>query len=148
VEALIDMLRTHRLDVEVAATRMPWANDWPLDRLMCAAADALAAQAQQLAQAEQEREKYQIAAGVLCGAHIGVPQPLGCPVCRAEQTDRDSDAARHALADAAREINCAGPVAHRIRVLRQEHAQTVAQLTRERDDLWLAYQAERDKARA
>jgi hypothetical protein len=33
---------------------------------------------------EQEVEKFRTAARVLCGAHIGVPQP-SCPVCRVEQ---------------------------------------------------------------
>ena len=42
---------------------------------------------------------------------------------------------QEALAEAAREIPCAGPVAHRIRVLRQEHAATVARLTEENDRL-------------
>lgn len=36
---------------------------------------------------------------------------------------------RLALADAAREINVAGPVDHRIRILKQEHADAVARLS-------------------
>lgn len=48
-------------------------------------------------------------------------------------------AARKELADAAREINCAGPVAHRIRVLRQElsdeNARLTAALDRARENL-------------
>jgi hypothetical protein len=35
---------------------------------------------------------------------------------------------REELAEAARQINCAGPIAHRIRVLKQEHADRLAQL--------------------
>jgi hypothetical protein len=41
---------------------------------------------------------------------------------------QERDEARQALAEAAREINCAGPVAHRIRVLRQEFAAALARL--------------------
>lgn len=38
------------------------------------------------------------------------------------------------LGKAAQEIHCAGPVDHRIRVLRREHAALVERLTRERDE--------------
>lgn len=39
---------------------------------------------QQLAAIMDEREKYRLAATVMCGAHIGVPQKE-CPVCRCEE---------------------------------------------------------------
>lgn len=38
------------------------------------------------------------------------------------------------LGRAAQEINCAGPVDHRIRVMRREHSELVDRLTRERDE--------------
>lgn len=40
--------------------------------------------------------------------------------------EQERDEARLALADAAMEINCAGPVAHRIRVLKETHATKLA----------------------
>lgn len=43
-----------------------------------------------------------------------------------EQVKGERDEARLALADAAMEINCAGPVAHRIRVLKETHATKLA----------------------
>jgi septal ring factor EnvC (AmiA/AmiB activator) len=43
-------------------------------------------------------------------------------------------AAEHQLSKAAYEIPCAGPIYHRIRVLRRRHAETVATLERERDE--------------
>lgn len=36
--------------------------------------------------------------------------------------------AKEALAEAANEINCAGPVAHRIRVMKQEHQDHIERL--------------------
>lgn len=42
-KALIERLRQFRVPVEVAGLRMAWDTDWPLDKLMCAAADALEA---------------------------------------------------------------------------------------------------------
>ncbi len=36
-----EMLRAFRVDVDVAASRMPWAPDWPFDRLACEAADEI-----------------------------------------------------------------------------------------------------------
>ena len=47
--------------------------------------------------------------------------------------ERDKYAQR--LAEAAQEINCAGPVAHRIRVLKREHADALASMKAERDGL-------------
>lgn len=42
-----------------------------------------------------------------------------------ERLTRERDEARNELADAAREINCSGPVWHRIRVLKEHHAERV-----------------------
>ena len=47
-EGLAIMLRQFRLPVDVAGSRMPWATDWPLDRLMCVAAETLLEMAQAL----------------------------------------------------------------------------------------------------
>jgi hypothetical protein len=41
---IAEMLRRFRLSVDVAGSRMPWATDWPLDRLACEAADLIEAQ--------------------------------------------------------------------------------------------------------
>ena len=43
VERLIERLRQFRLPVDVAGSRMEWDRDWPLDRIMVEAADALSA---------------------------------------------------------------------------------------------------------
>ena len=42
--------------------------------------------------------------------------------------------ARIALSEAANEINCAGPVAHRIRILKKEHAEALAEAQQELKD--------------
>ena len=42
----------------------------------------------QLQQAQDEREKYRLAATVMCGDHIGVPQKQ-CPVCELEEQKAD-----------------------------------------------------------
>jgi predicted nuclease with TOPRIM domain len=44
---------------------------------------------------------------------------------------RENESLRTQLTEAAREINCAGLVAHRIRVMKQEHQMEVADLQRE-----------------
>lgn len=37
---------------------------------------------------QEEREKYRVAATVMCGAHIGVPQSE-CPVCRCNRYEKE-----------------------------------------------------------
>jgi hypothetical protein len=61
---------------------------------------------------------------------------LGAPLVeRLAATLDQAMRVRSALAEAAREINCAGPVAHRIRVLRAEHEEQVKALVNARDRL-------------
>ena len=43
--------------------------------------------------------------------------------------------ARQALSEAAQEINCAGPVAHRIRILKQEHATQIEEAQQAREQM-------------
>ena len=46
-------------------------------------------------------------------------------LCSGPGTD-ENESLRRMLSEAAREINCAGPVAHRIRILKKEHAAQLA----------------------
>lgn len=73
-----------------------------------------------------------------CEAHHGIAfEDLGC-ICPstapylAPIIER-AEKAEHALAEAAMEINCAGPVASRIRVLKLEFGDHVERLAKQRD---------------
>lgn len=48
--------------------------------------------------------------------------------------ERELAEAQQALSEAAREIHCAGPVAHRIRVFKKETSEHIAKVERERDE--------------
>jgi hypothetical protein len=61
--ALPERLRKFRLDVEVAGSRMPWDKDWSLDRLMCAAADAIASLTAERDALKAERDEAREAVG-------------------------------------------------------------------------------------
>lgn len=74
---LPEMLRLHRVSVDVAGTRMPWSQDWPLDRLMVEAADTierLSTDAHQLREALRTYGQHTIGCNALrcmkCGCSV------------------------------------------------------------------------------
>jgi hypothetical protein len=104
-----------------------------------------------------------------CAAHTGTggettfvaidPADTGlCRACVLELVATQDEALRRlqqALADAAMELNCAGPVAHRIRVFKAETGEQIRKAEQERDALnashWQTIDAltqERDALRA
>jgi hypothetical protein len=69
-QQLAEWIRLFRLDVAVAGSRMPWATDWPLDRLMVEAADRISPR---IASPEPTRDEVTdlYAEGVQTGLDLG-----------------------------------------------------------------------------
>jgi hypothetical protein len=76
------LLREHNLESAVASTRMPWAPDWPLDRLMCAAADLLDPPAVPSGSPEREHE-------LKCWPEFFKPIASGAKTHEVRKFDRD-----------------------------------------------------------
>jgi hypothetical protein len=81
---LAEWLRKHRIPTEVAGSRMPWAPNWPLDRLSVAVADALAAALARVAALETALAEARAETQRLREAHVGLCRnghPHYCPNC-------------------------------------------------------------------
>ena len=95
ITALIAELRFYAGTVADRPQRTP--REVSLIRLLDTSADAITALSASHEALKQENEKWRGAARVLCGGCVGVPQPKGCPACRAEAAEAQVAALTAAL---------------------------------------------------